>query len=115
MSNVMLTGRNGAYNHLNKFYMAFLMFLIMLMLMAIDLKMFIILLIVVVILIKVIRKQYFINDNEFIKGMIEHHDMALLMAGKIKEKTKNKKIYTLANSIIINQQKEIEIMKTLLN
>lgn len=58
-----------------------------------------------------IRKQTFINDRQFIKGMIPHHSMAILMAEKIKEKTKDKKIMELADNIIQSQNKEIALME----
>jgi len=115
LSNVMLTGANGVYNHLNKLYMALLMGDIMIlidgiiMLNAIEI---IISLIVAIILILMIRQQTFISDREFLKGMIEHHDMAILMAGEISKKTNSKKISDLAKNIISSQQGEINEMKS---
>ena len=38
--------------------------------------------------------------------------MALLMAGKIKEKTSDEEVKQLAENILKNQQDEIELMKT---
>lgn len=60
-----------------------------------------------------IRTQTFITDEQFIKGMIPHHSMAILMSEKIKEKTYNPIIKNLANEIIKNQLLEIELMKKL--
>ncbi len=68
-----------------------------------------------VIMIIMLRKQYFINDNDYLKRMISHHSTALTTSYKIKEKTKNDKVKKLANDIIITQLKEIKIMKQLLN
>ena len=60
-----------------------------------------------------IRNQVFINDSEFMKGMIPHHSMATLMAEKIKTKSKDKNVINLANNIIIAQNKEIDYMQKL--
>lgn len=113
-SNVMLTYNYGVYNHINKVYMALLMGVLMAIISyAISqnyLKLFISILLMFILII-LIRQQIFINDNEFMKGMIEHHSMALLMAEKIREKTQNNKLKSLANNIITSQQKEINLMK----
>ena len=65
----------------------------------------------IITLIYLIKNQVLINDRQFINGMIPHHSMAILMAEKIKNKSKNKKIIDLANNIIKTQNKEIEYMK----
>ena len=65
----------------------------------------------IITLIYLIKNQVLINDRQFINGMIPHHTMAILMAEKIKNKSKNKKIIDLANNIIKTQNKEIEYMK----
>lgn len=57
-----------------------------------------------------IRYQLFINDNEYIRGMIPHHSMAILMSEKIKEKTTRQDIYKFADDISKTQLKEIDIM-----
>lgn len=114
-SNIMLTGKNGVYNHANKIYMALLMADIMILIDGILNKRYnnvALSLISGTILIPLIRKQAFVSDKEFTKGMIEHHDMALLMADKINEKTDNEEIKKLANDILKNQQSEIDLMKS---
>lgn len=70
-------------------------------------------LIVVVFTVYMIRKQLFIDDKQFLSGMIPHHSMAIHMAKRIKEKSKNLNIIQLANNIIHSQTKEIELMKEL--
>lgn len=60
-----------------------------------------------------IRQQQFIDDNQFLKGMIPHHSMAILMAKRIKKRTLNPKIKLLANNIIKTQNIEIKLMKAL--
>ena len=61
-----------------------------------------------------LRKQAFINDKQWLKRMISHHSTALTTSDKIYKRTNNKKIKKLAKQIIDTQQKEIEIMKTIL-
>lgn len=102
--------------HLNDVFMILLMTSIMFAIMFINnLKYFCVFLIIALITFLFIRNQTFVNDKQFLKGMIPHHSMAIMMAKKIKNKTKDKKIITLANSIINNQEKEILLIKNLLN
>lgn len=125
-NNVMLTLKNGVYDHIGKVYMAVLMALVMaiisifLMIISghINYQVWILLLITIVltiITIIFIRKQILIGDEQFLKGMIEHHDMALLMSENIMNKTNKKNIYEFAKRIILTQQNEINYMKYLLN
>jgi hypothetical protein len=59
------------------------------------------------------RTQEFINDKDYLQEMIEHHSMALLTSDEILQKTKSEKVKKLAETILINQEKEIEYMKQL--
>jgi hypothetical protein len=61
-----------------------------------------------------IRNQILITDEQYLNGMIPHHSMAILMSKKIKEKTKNNKIKTLASNIIESQEREIKLMNDIL-
>lgn len=61
-----------------------------------------------------IRKQVFIDDKQFLNGMIPHHSMALKMALGIKEKTKDQRIQKLADNIIKGQSEEIKLMDEIL-
>ena len=61
-----------------------------------------------------LRKQFLVNDSEWLKRMISHHSTALTTSHKIKMKTNNKKIKELAEDIIDKQEKEILLMKSLL-
>lgn len=61
-----------------------------------------------------IRKQVFINDRQFLNGMIPHHSAAILMAKRIKEKTSDPRIIQLADNIINSQSEEIKLMNTIL-
>lgn len=63
----------------------------------------------------VLREQIIINDEQWLRRMIGHHSVAVTTSHKILEKTKNKKVKTLAESIIVNQEKEIALMKQILS
>jgi uncharacterized protein (DUF305 family) len=64
-----------------------------------------------------IRNQIFIDEREYVDGMIPHHSMAVLMSKKLLEKDLHgeiklsKNIKTLSNHIINSQNYEIEFMK----
>jgi len=60
-----------------------------------------------------IRRQYLVTEDQYIKGMIPHHSMAILMSEEIKNKTNNPKIIDLANRIIDSQIREIKEMEEL--
>ncbi|ABT14756.1 hypothetical protein NY2A_B357L [Paramecium bursaria Chlorella virus NY2A] len=65
-------------------------------------------------MIVMIRKQMFVNDDQFRLGMIPHHSMGVLMAKKYLEKnTGNVALRVLALKIIASQQQEIQILKKL--
>jgi len=104
--------------HLNDIYMVMLMtswmFLFGALYHGISLDKIVIGGIAVIITLWLIRKQIFINDREFLKGMIPHHSMAILMSEKIREKTSDPRIVNLANNIIKAQTEEIEYMNYLL-
>ena len=60
-----------------------------------------------------IRKQWFINEMQFLQGMIPHHSMAIMMSKRLEKKPNS--IQHLLDQIIQSQQKEIIIMKSYLN
>ena len=63
-----------------------------------------------------IRTQFFITPNQYIKGMIPHHSMAILMSKELlKNQQPNSQLTDLASNIIATQQNEINIMKSLEN
>ncbi len=66
-------------------------------------------LIVVVIFFALIRSQAFITEIQFLKGMIPHHSMAILMSKRLEKKPNS--IQHLLDQIIQSQEKEIIIMK----
>ncbi len=51
-------------------------------------------------------------DQEFIRQMVPHHEMAVMMAGMLAATTKRPEMKELANNIITSQTREIEMMKS---
>lgn len=106
--------------HINDIYMILLMTVLMTFISIIymnhkiDKKIWIILLLMIIILFFLIRNQILVDDTQYLRGMIPHHSMAILMSEKIKEKTKNPKVMQLANQIIESQTKEIDIINDIL-
>ena len=68
--------------------------------------------IIVMIWFALIRTQLFINQSQFLRGMIPHHSMAVHMSKKL-EKNPNT-ISKLLNDIITSQEQEIKYMKHVL-
>ena len=61
-----------------------------------------------------LRNQFRVSDKEWLKRMISHHSTALTTTNIILKKTKNKKLQKLAKEIIETQEKEINLMKSML-
>ena len=80
----------------------------------INIKLIVVFIILATLTAILLRKQYFIDDNDWLKRMIGHHSTALTSSYKIKDKTKNNQIKKLANDIIESQENEIILMKDLL-
>ena len=105
--------------HINDVYMVFLMISWMILLFSIyDYKhqqpiVIVASAISILVIMYCIRNQVFVNDTQFMKGMIPHHSMAITMAEKIKEKSDDERIINLANNIIKSQSEEIAYMKNL--
>ena len=57
-----------------------------------------------------LRKQYLVDDIQWLKRMISHHSTALTTSHNIVKITKNKKLKKLARDIIDTQEKEIALM-----
>ena len=60
-----------------------------------------------------LRNQLFVNDKEWLKRMISHHSTALTTSHKIYKKTNNSKLKDLSKNIIDTQEKEIQLMKSM--
>ena len=62
-----------------------------------------------------LREQLFVDDKQWLSRMISHHSTALTTSHKIYNKTSNFEIKKLAKEIIDTQEKEIQLMKSLLH
>ena len=62
----------------------------------------------------VLRDQFMVNDEQWLKRMISHHSTAITTSEKIYNRTNNKTIKKLAKDIIDTQEREITLMKLLL-
>lgn len=61
-----------------------------------------------------IRSQLFVDEKQYLMGMIPHHSMAIYMSKRLKSKgIKQKSINDLLENIIRTQEEEIEFMKRL--
>ncbi len=79
-----------------------------------NIKLLVLFIILSLVLILMLRNQFLICDNNWLKRMISHHSTALTTSHKIEKRTKNKEIKKLANEIIETQEREIKLMKSLL-
>jgi len=61
-----------------------------------------------------LRQQLFVDDKQWLRRMISHHSTALTTSHKIYNKTSNPKLEKLAKDIIDTQEKEIQLMKSML-
>ena len=61
-----------------------------------------------------LRTQLYVNDSQWLRRMISHHSTALTTSHIIYNKTNNPKLKKLAKDIIDTQEKEIQLMKTML-
>ena len=111
------------YNSLNQFFMASLMTSAMLMIEIWAMKqmydkntqkkMFLLGLVCFTLSYVFIRNQIGISDKDFLRSMISHHGSAILMCEKTK--IKDGEIKKLCDSIISNQQTEIDWMRSKLS
>ena len=53
-----------------------------------------------------LRRQFLVNDKQWLKRMISHHSTALTTSHKIYNKTTNNKLKKLAKEIIIPKKKK---------
>jgi peptidoglycan biosynthesis protein MviN/MurJ (putative lipid II flippase) len=104
------------YFSLNDLYMTGLMTGWMFLFMGIlqfDKKYFLFGFILTILSFYLIRSQSFVNEIQYLRGMIPHHSMAILMSKKLQNKPHT--IQHLLDQIIQTQEKEIILMKTYLD
>ena len=61
-----------------------------------------------------LRQQLLVNDKQWLRRMIPHHSTALTTTHNIYNRTTNPKIKDLSKEIIDTQEKEIQLMKSML-
>ena len=61
-----------------------------------------------------LRQQLLVDDKQWLRRMISHHSTALTTSHKIHNKTNNPELKKLAKEIIDTQEKEIQLMKSML-
>lgn len=61
-----------------------------------------------------LRRQLLVGDEQWLKRMISHHSTALTTSHKIYNRTTNPKLKKLSKEIIDTQEKEIQLMKSML-
>ena len=67
---------------------------------------------VVLVFFALIRTQLFVTEIQFLKGMIPHHSMAIMMSKRLEQHPNS--IPHLLDQIIQTQEKEIILMKSYL-
>lgn len=124
MSNIMTNDVANITNNLSKIYlsavMAFIMGILEVLMydmhnQIVSLKYYIPLFLCFIISLWLYRKQISINERDFLKEMIEHHDMALFTSKNLLDKPDiSPKVQDFAKKIINTQTKEIAEMKQLI-
>jgi hypothetical protein len=61
-----------------------------------------------------LRQQLLVDDKQWLRRMISHHSTALTTSHKIYNKTNNPEVKKIATGIIDTQEKEIQLMKSML-
>jgi len=61
------------------------------------------------------RMQFFVNDKNYLENVVEQYSATLLISNQISKKTKNESIKKLAENIVKNKTKEIEMMNEIIN
>ena len=68
----------------------------------------------IIVTIFLLRNQFQIGDKQWLRRMISHHSTALTTSHLIKNKTSDIKLKKLSNEIIETQEREIDLMKSML-
>ena len=74
-----------------------------------------VLLVIIAILTWSIRTQQNVDQSQFMLQMIEHHEMAIAMATKVKDKPQDPALTPIINNILTSQQQEINEMRNILS
>ena len=68
----------------------------------------------IIVTIFLLRNQFQIGDKQWLRRMISHHSTALTTSHLINNKTTDIKLKKLSNEIIETQEREIDLMKSML-
>jgi len=104
--------------HINDAYMVLLMVSWMMLFYGLyinNTSLIVVFFVLVLALFYCIRKQVYIDDVQYLRGMVPHHSMAIMMSERILEKTEDEKVKVLARNIMDGQQKEINLMNEILD
>lgn len=126
MSSIMSNSLTNITNSIGKLYLAIIMGISMVILEIFMMQrgdtmpwLLIVLFFMLGIFIALYKNQAFIDENQYLSEMIEHHSMALLTSRKLLEKANSGKekvrseVIELANNIAVAQEAEINQMKNL--
>ena len=122
MPPIFINNLNLHTNNLGKAYLSAFMGLFMVLVEAalhdyqyhvLSLKTYVLLAIGLGLFVYLYRNQVAVTDKEYLKGMIEHHSMAILTSEEILKKTDNYDVAKLAKNIIQTQKDEIREMERL--
>jgi hypothetical protein len=122
MSPIMVSTNADITNNIGKAYMATIMGLSMVILEimmhdyqyhTMSLNMYVFFGGLVALFVYLYRIQAAIKDKEYLKGMIEHHSMAVFTSQEILKKTDNYNVAKLAKNIIAQQKDELRVMQEL--
>ena len=122
MSGIMTNSYKNITMSLGKFYISVIMALLMGLLevimhdnhmRVISIYYYLFLGFLLVIFVYLYRNQAYIEDEDYLNEMIEHHSMAILTSEEILQKTNSERVKKLAENIITIQEKEINYMKEL--
>ena len=58
-----------------------------------------------------VRTQWFVSEQQFVKGMIPHHSMAVHMSNRLMKRTQNPELSALIGNVVQTQEAEITMLK----
>lgn len=127
MSSIMSNSFTNITNSLGKVYLSIIMGISMVILEIFMMQhgdimpgLIVVLFFMLGIMVYLYKNQVYIDENQYLNEMIEHHSMALLTSRKLLEKANSGKqnvrseVLNLANNIVSSQEAEINQMKNIL-
>jgi len=124
MPPIMVDSFGNITNHLSKVYLSVLMGIYMVIIEVamhdmqyniVSFNKYLILFVLKILFIYLYRKQVYVSDKDYLKGMIEHHSMGIFTSEEIVKKTDNYNVAKIAKNIIQKQKDEIREMKELID